>query len=230
MFLHAGWFHLIGNMFFLWAFAISLELSLGTARFLALYFVWGLAGGLLHLFTNLGSPVPMVGASGAIAGLMGAYWMTFGAFTKIRTWVFLLVCHFKVNIPASVFAVVWLLLQFHGIALASEHDHGHGGVAFFAHLGGFTAGALTMLVLKNRTKAQLVVDRYGALKLEETLDPSAVEARQAEPAAPARPETCPYCHAPLDDADHLAPTLLRCPNPDCRRCIYLETSMATSRA
>jgi membrane associated rhomboid family serine protease len=220
MFLHGGIMHLVENMFFLWAFAISLELSLGTLRFLGLYLLWGLAGGTLHLLTNQDSLLPMVGASGAIAGVMGAYWVAFGPFTRIRCWLFLVVQSTKVNIPAGAFTVVWLLLQF--VGMASEADSGQGGVAWFAHLGGFGAGALAMLLLKNRTKARLVVGRHGDLSLEETPDPRAIEARQAAMTASSRPTSCPYCHTPLGSRDQLASNLLRCPNPTCGRCIYLE--------
>jgi membrane associated rhomboid family serine protease len=228
MFLHVSLVHLVGNMFFLWAFAISLELTLGTLPFLGLFFVWGLAGGALHLLTSPNSPIPMVGASGAIAGVMGAYWVTFGPFTKIRAWLYLLVYSTTVNIPAGVFMAVWLLLQFHGVA--SSPASGHGGVAWFAHLGGFGAGALAMLVLKNCTQARLMVGPQGELALEDAPDQRVMEGDHADIAAPPRPESCPYCGTPLGQRDQLAPTLLRCPNPVCARCIYLEDPAPTKQA
>ena len=226
MFLHGDFFHILGNMLCLWAFIQTLEGSLGTARLIAFYLLWGVAGGLMHAAANWGSDVPMIGASGAVAGMMGAYWVAFGPLTKIRTMVFVLWRGFRVDIPAGAFMAIWILMQLFGAA--AESGEGNVGVAWFAHFGGFLAGALTMVFLKNRTKARLVVTEQGDLEFEPSADERAVATPQGYAAEPeAVPTACPYCDTPLDDENRLAPNLLRCPNPDCARCVYLEEPVAT---
>jgi membrane associated rhomboid family serine protease len=225
MFLHGDFFHILGNMLCLWAFIQTLEGCLGTARLIAFYLLWGVVGGLMHAAVNWGSDVPMIGASGAVAGMMGAYWVAFGPLTKIRTIVFVLWHGMRVDIPAGAFMAIWILLQLLGAA--GESGDGAVGVAWFAHFGGFLAGAGTMLCLKDRTKARLVATEQGDLEFEPSAEePTLADEPEYAPPPEAVPTICPYCDTPLDDANRLAPNLLRCPNPDCARCVYLEEAVA----
>ena len=226
MFLHGDIFHIVGNMLCLWAFIQTLEGCLGTGPLIGCYLLWGVAGGLTHAAVSWGSEIPMIGASGAVAGMMGAYWVAFGPLTKIRTLVFVLWRGFRVDIPAGAFMGIWILMQLFGAA--SESGEGNVGVAWFAHFGGFLAGALTMVCLKDRTKARLVATDSGDLEFRSDDDEPAFA---DEPEYALQPQTapnvCPYCDPPLDAADQLAPNLLRCSNPDCARCVYLEEPVAT---
>jgi hypothetical protein len=165
-----------------------------------------------------GEMVPLVGASGAIAGMIGAYWVAFGPFTKIRTVTLLFTRVIKIDVPTGVYAGIWIMLQLYGASQASESAT---GVAWYAHFGGFAAGCLTMVLLKNHTRAQLVVTRHGDMYFEsrasaELPDDGTTDLIEDSPA------NCPYCGAELGQADRLASNLMRCPDPDCQRCIYLE--------
>ncbi len=139
MFLHGGWFHLIGNMWFLWVFGDNVEDAMGGFRFAAFYLLCGLAAFAAQALTNPSSAIPMVGASGAIGGVMGAY-----ARLYPRAPVHLMVVFFvfvnRTVVPAFLMLGYWFLIQvLAGIpALASQA----GGVAFWAHVGGFLAGVL----------------------------------------------------------------------------------------
>jgi rhomboid family protein len=154
MFLHGGWMHLIGNMWFLWLFGDNVEDRVGHGRFLILYLAGGLAGALTHWFFNMHSDVPTVGASGAIAAVMGAYLITFpGARIKTLVPIFIFLTSF--DLPAWVILIYWLALQFlSGVAsvTVAVADPTQGGVAFFAHVGGFLAGIPLMMLLRPRTR------------------------------------------------------------------------------
>ncbi|HUT93515.1 MAG TPA: rhomboid family intramembrane serine protease [Thermoguttaceae bacterium] len=222
MFLHGGICHLLGNMLCLWAFVHTLEAGLGTVRLLALYLAWGIAGGLVHAAVAWGSDVPMIGASGAIAGMMGAYWIAFGPLTKIRSLVFVLWYPLRIDVPAGGFMAIWVLMQMLG---AAESVDGTVGVAWFAHLGGFLAGSLTMVFLKKHAKT-LVVTRHGDLEFVSSQDASEIPEEEPVPELEATPTACPHCGTSLGEEHQLAANLLRCPNPDCERCIYLEETAA----
>jgi len=147
MFLHGGWLHLIVNMWSLWIFGDNVEDALGHVRFLILYLAAGVAGSLLHLVIAPESWIPVVGASGAIAGVMGAYLLLFP-----RSQILVLLPFFfifpVVEVPAPVFLVVWFVLQFFSGAFSVlGHRAGSGGVAFWAHVGGFAAGMLLLILL-----------------------------------------------------------------------------------
>ena len=147
-FLHGGWLHIIGNMVFLWAFGRSLEDTMGSAKFLVFYLASGIAAGLVQVFFNAGSQVPTVGASGAIAGVMGAYLIKFPR-ARIMTFVFFLFI-FRVEIPAIFFLPYWFLTQlFNGVgASAVAYSHlSEGGTAWWAHIGGFLAGIVLVSVM-----------------------------------------------------------------------------------
>ncbi|WP_333830047.1 rhomboid family intramembrane serine protease [Pararhodobacter sp.] len=140
-FLHAGWLHLGGNMLFLWIFGDTLEEELGRIRFLALYLACGLLGGLVHWVAAPGSTVPVVGASGAVAGVLGASMLLFPrARVDVLLWY---VVGFRIIIlPAWLLLGLWLALQLWG---GLSQPPGGAGVAFWAHAGGFVAGAALCL-------------------------------------------------------------------------------------
>ena len=148
MFLHSGWLHLIGNMWFLWIFGDNVEDELGHAGFLVFYMFCGVAAGVTHTIANWGSSLPAIGASGAIAGVMGAYLIFFPR-AKVLTLVPLLVFFFTVRLPAIFLIGIWFLMQFFSGVGSLGTDSG-GGVAWWAHIGGFTVGALIALVIRER--------------------------------------------------------------------------------
>lgn len=137
MFLHGGWMHLIGNMVFLWVFADNIEAVIGTVNFIGFYIIGGICAAVLHALFQMDSNVPMVGASGAISAVMGAYLVMFPQ-SKIR--VFVLFFLRSVPVPAVLFLGFWIFQQFtNGIATVTEGTN-VGGVAWWAHIGGFLYG------------------------------------------------------------------------------------------
>ena len=146
MFLHGGWFHLIGNMWFLWLFGNNVEDSMGHVRYLVFYLLSGLAAAAAQTFVNPNSAIPMVGASGAISGVMGAYIVLYPR-VKVHMLVVLGFFITRVAVPAFVMLGYWLLLQVLG-GLPTLGDES-GGVAFWAHAGGFAAGALLVFLFKD---------------------------------------------------------------------------------
>jgi membrane associated rhomboid family serine protease len=136
MFLHGGWMHLIGNMWFLWLFGNNVEDSMGRFRFVVFYLVCGIAAAAAQVLAQPDSPVPMVGASGAISGVMGAYIVLYPR-VRVYTLVPLIIIFTTVALPAWVILGYWMLLQVFGGLSGQE-----GGVAFWAHIGGFLAGVL----------------------------------------------------------------------------------------
>lgn len=152
MFLHAGWMHLIGNMWYLWIFGDNIEDRLGHGRYLLMYFLCGIAAGLLHLFFNAGSSLPSVGASGAIAGVLGAYLVTFPT-ARILTLLPIFVFWQVIELPAMLVLGFWFIVQLlSGTASVAMSSQTHGeGVAWWAHIGGFVAGMFLMKVLQPRS-------------------------------------------------------------------------------
>jgi len=136
MFLHGGWLHLIGNMLFLFIFGDNIEDELGHAPFLVFYVVCGVCATLLQYAAEPASPIPMVGASGAIAGVMGAYLMMFPK-ARIDIFVFFIIIFRVFPIPAWIMLCLWFVLHF-AVVLSARTDAG--GVAYWAHAGGFLAG------------------------------------------------------------------------------------------
>jgi membrane associated rhomboid family serine protease len=158
MFMHGGWLHLIGNMWFLWLFGNNIEDSMGHLRFLIFYFLCGLAGGLTHVFTAADSTIPTVGASGAISGVMGAYLVLYPRI-KIET-LFILFIFIRIfRIPAWFVLGQWFALQLLSGSLTPSVG---GGVAFWAHIGGFVAGVVLVKLFENR---QLVEARRKHVQL-----------------------------------------------------------------
>jgi membrane associated rhomboid family serine protease len=141
MFLHGGWLHIILNMWVLWIFADNVEDALGHWRFLAFYLTCGLLAVGLHVFFNPDSTMPVIGASGAIAGVMGAYFRLF-PLARIMVLIPLLFIPWIVEIPALVFLGIWFFLQvLSGLMPNSPHETSQ-GVAWWAHVGGFVCGML----------------------------------------------------------------------------------------
>src|SRR3954447_18257948 len=148
MFLHGGWFHLIGNMWFLWVFGSHLEEALGAARYLAFYLISGAASALVQLFVSFGSSVPTVGASGAIAGVMGAFLFLYPR-ARVITLVFFIFIT-TLELPASFMLLYWFAIQLlSGLGSLTVRTQGQ-GIAWFAHVGGFLAGLLFVRLFAQR--------------------------------------------------------------------------------
>jgi membrane associated rhomboid family serine protease len=142
MFLHGGWMHLIGNMLFLWVFGRNVEDLIGGAKFAAFYILCGLAAGVVHVAVNAYSRQPTIGASGAIAGVMGAYLIKFPR-SRIVTLIFIFFFVTTAEIPAAFILLYWFAIQFlSGFGSLASNDYTGGGIAYFAHIGGFIAGML----------------------------------------------------------------------------------------
>jgi membrane associated rhomboid family serine protease len=152
MFLHGGWLHVLGNMWFLYIFGDNIEDQVGHFPYLIFYLVCGIAAALTHIALNVNSRVPSVGASGAIAGVMGAYLVLYPR-AKVLTLVFLLVFFTFWQIPAWFFLIYWFALQFIGGTAMSVADTAQGGgVAFWAHVGGFLAGVILIKLMPQRPR------------------------------------------------------------------------------
>ncbi len=151
MFLHGGWGHLLGNMLYLYIFGDNIEDRLGHARYVVFYFLCGMFAGAAQTLTAAGSNLPMVGASGAIAGVLGAYALFFPTarvVTLVPIFFFLQV----IEVPAILLLAVWFLWQFFsGVATLGHGAAQVGGVAFWAHVGGFVIGMILAPTLRLRT-------------------------------------------------------------------------------
>ncbi len=149
MFLHGGWLHLMGNMLFLWIFAVNVEDRLGRPLFLAFYLVGGVAAALSHVLVEPHSDVAMVGASGAISAVLGAYLVLYPR-ARIQSLVFLVFFYELIAVPAVAVLGFWFLLQlvaaFASLGLTAEAG---AGIAFWAHVGGFVAGMAMALPLRH---------------------------------------------------------------------------------
>ena len=152
MFLHGGWLHLIGNMWFLWIYGDNVEDILGHGKYLLFYLLCGAVAGGIHIAFNAASRVPTIGASGAIAGVMGAYVVKFPR-SRIVTLVPIFVFFTMIEIPAVVILVYWFIIQlFSGVGSIGYSTASQGGVAWFAHIGGFLAGIVLIKLLPTRQR------------------------------------------------------------------------------
>jgi membrane associated rhomboid family serine protease len=152
MFMHGGWMHLIGNMWFLWIYGDNVEDVLGHGKYLAFYLLCGLAAGLVHVMLAPYSRVPTLGASGAIAGVMGAYLVKF-PHSRIITLVPIFIFLTTIEIPAAIMLLYWFALQvFSGVGSIGYSNVSGGGVAWFAHIGGFIAGAILIFIMRTRQR------------------------------------------------------------------------------
>ncbi len=158
MFLHGGWLHLLANMWFLWLFGNNIEDSMGHLRFVVFYVLVGLLAGLAHVLSAPGSAIPTVGASGAISGLMGAYLVLYPR-VRIKTLFFFIVFFRVIPVPAWLVLLYWFALQLLSGVMAPPQG---GGVAFWAHVGGFIAGVVLVKLFENR---QLVAARRDQVVL-----------------------------------------------------------------
>lgn len=139
MFLHGGWMHLIGNMWFLWIFGDNVEDRLGHLRFLAIYVLWGFVAAGTQFFEGGDPTIPMVGASGAIAGVLGAYAVLYPS-AKVHVLAFIFIFITRIRVPALLMLSLWFGVQFMSLSEA--------GVAWWAHIGGFVAGVALGIPLR----------------------------------------------------------------------------------
>ena len=151
MFLHGSWLHVIGNMWYLWIFGDNIEDRLGHGRFIVFYFVCGIAAALGHIAMDPNSTLPTIGASGAIAGVMGAYFVLYPQ-SRVLTLVPLIVFWQIIELPAILLLGFWFVMQLFsaGAIAVTASTHGGGGVAFMAHVAGFVTGVIGVFVFRKR--------------------------------------------------------------------------------
>jgi len=151
LFLHSGWIHLISNMVFLWIFGDNIEDVLGHGKYLLFYLLCGVAAAMAQYLVNPESRVPQIGASGAIFGVMGAYLVKFPHSRILTVGWFLIL--FSFELPAWVLLLYFIGLQFlSGVGSIADVLRQRGGVAYFAHIGGFCAGVLLILLMRTRDR------------------------------------------------------------------------------
>jgi len=156
MFLHGGWLHILGNMLFLFVFGRSIEDRFGHFPFLLLYLSSGVAAAVVQIAVSPGSRVPTIGASGAIAGVLGAYFICYPR-ARITTLIPLFIIFFTVQVPALLLLGYWFLIQFvAGFQMLSIQSAASGGVAWWAHIGGFLWGALLALIIPSQRHGPVV--------------------------------------------------------------------------
>jgi membrane associated rhomboid family serine protease len=167
MFMHGGWLHLGFNMLFLWIFGDNIEDSMGHGRYLFFYLACGVAAAMAQALVNPDSTVPMVGASGAISGVLGAY-LILHPYATVRTIIFLGIFATMMHLPALIVLGMWFLLQ---LASAVFSTSGEPGVAFWAHIGGFVAG-MALVPFFRKSDVQLFQPaRYRPFQIERRRDP-----------------------------------------------------------
>jgi membrane associated rhomboid family serine protease len=159
MFLHGGWMHLVGNMWFLWVFGNNIEEAMGHFRFVSFYLICGIIASISHILSSPNSVIPSIGASGAIAGTLGAYVMLY---PRARVWTLIFLGFFVrlMYIPAGVILGFWIIIQFLNGSMAGRQDAG--GIAFWAHIGGFIAGVLLVGLFKKRNVKFFNPPRHSA--------------------------------------------------------------------
>jgi membrane associated rhomboid family serine protease len=162
MFMHGGWLHIGGNMLYLWIFGDNVEDAMGHVRFLLFYLLCGIGAALLQIVIDTSSMVPMVGASGAISGVLAAYLVMFPR-RSVRVLVFLGIFVTVIALPALLVIGFWILLQFiSGLGSLGPNTTQTGGVAYFAHIGGFLTGLLLAFLLRdNRAVARRRMPRQA---------------------------------------------------------------------
>jgi membrane associated rhomboid family serine protease len=157
MFLHGGWMHIIGNMLFLWIFGDNVEDRMGRGRYVVFYLLGGTVAALAQVLSDPTSEIPTIGASGAVAGVMGAYFVLYPR-SRILTLVTLIVFWQVIEVPAVLFLGVWFVWQlFSGVgsSLTTAQGQMAGGIAFWAHVAGFAAGALLVHVFSRPERARV---------------------------------------------------------------------------
>jgi membrane associated rhomboid family serine protease len=160
MFLHGGWMHVLGNMWFLWIFGDNIEDILGHGKYLLFYLLCGVGAAMTQVYFSPDSRVPMVGASGAIAGVMGAYMMKF-PHSRINTLIFLAFFITTVEVPAWVMLIYWFFIQLiSGVGSVGYSQVSQGGTAFLAHVGGFVAGIGLIYLMRPKERYSRRKDLY----------------------------------------------------------------------
>jgi len=162
MFLHGGWLHVIGNMWTLWIFGDNVEDRMGPLRFLLFYLCCGIVAGVVHLVTNPDSTVPTVGASGAIAGVMGAYFVLY-PHARVITMIPVFFWPFFFELPAALYLGIWYLMQLFSGTFALAAPGSVGGIAWWAHVGGFLAGILLheLFLIRRYRPRRMEPDEWG---------------------------------------------------------------------
>jgi len=151
MFLHGGWLHIVGNMWFLHLFGSRVEDQMGHMRFLVFYLLSGIAANVINFSVNIHSTIPELGASGAISGVMGAYIVMFPR-ARILTLIPIFIFPFFIEISAFFYIGYWFILQLFSGTLSFAHYNVQGGVAYWAHIGGFIAGIVLLPILRKRER------------------------------------------------------------------------------
>ena len=168
MFLHGGFLHLLGNMLYLWIFGKGVETALGAPRFLIFYLLCGVVAALTQAFTDPSAEVPMIGASGAIAGTLGAYLVLHPrANVAVLIWIIIFVR--LISVPAVILLGIWFALQ---LLSALSMDAGEPGVAFWAHVGGFIVGIVLVLAIRPRGVAVMQPQRSAPFAMAPPRSPA----------------------------------------------------------
>jgi membrane associated rhomboid family serine protease len=239
MFLHSGFLQLVGNMIVFWAFVGTLEAALGPWLTLLFYLFWGIVAGLLQSLAVWNADVCYIGATGAIAGVLGAYFYCFGLFARVKVLLYfgLGIPAKIVEVPASIFVSLWIFLQvWHWVEAAKI---GVANVGMIAQLCGFAVGVVTMVIFKSEVQSKLNRTRDGKWEVKHEEPPPRSSARhKVVKAAPGTPETpaaetaeleaattevpngkppapvarCTNCGAALADENRVVDELFRCPN------------------
>ena len=160
MFMHAGWAHILGNMLFLFVFGIHVERSMGGLRYFAFYFICGLGANALEIATGIGSNLPGLGASGAVAGVLAGYLVLYPS-SHVRALVPLGFLYWAARVPAWIFIGLWFALQLVD-GLASISDATSGGVAYSAHVGGFATGLVLVRLFAQSSRVDRMRVYHGA--------------------------------------------------------------------
>jgi membrane associated rhomboid family serine protease len=166
MFLHSGWLHLIGNMIYLFVFGKGVEVALGSLRFLVFYLLCGIAAALTQALTDPAATLPMVGASGAIAGVLGAYLVLY-PLGQVFVFFWIIIFFRVIAVPAILLLGFWFLMQ---LLSAEGASSSVGGVAVWAHVGGFIAGMILVLVMHRRDVAMLQAPRTRSFAVSRPRD------------------------------------------------------------
>lgn len=151
MFIHGGWFHIVGNMLFLYIFGDNVEEKVGHFNYFLFYLICGFSAALFQIFSNMSSTLPMIGASGAVSGVLGAY-LVFFPHSRILTLVPVFIFIQLIYIRASLFIIVWFIIQFISGVSSFGSVSNTGGIAFWAHIGGFICGILFANIYRNKER------------------------------------------------------------------------------
>jgi membrane associated rhomboid family serine protease len=181
--LHGGWLHIGGNMLYLWIFGKGVESALGPARYVVLYLICGVIAALTQAFVDPTSEVPMIGASGAIAGVLGSYLILYPR-SNVVVFIWIIIIVRLVTVPAVILLGLWFLLQLVSAASAST---GEPGVAVWAHVGGFIAGMALVMVLRQRHVPVFQAPRTWSFQVAHPRDARARFGRGSVPSAGRRP-------------------------------------------